>query len=161
MPTEPSPTSGVEKDTPSYQDTGEIKDVPVKDDVKTSKVIADEMDKINKDKIVGAVRTAAGIEAKPEPVGTMTKDAPQIVFRLIGGVIGCKKFELDDAEAATMAAHLNILIPLSGKVASLVIILMITLNKVYICLDAIKAKFAQTSIGEESEKRPDLPEPLS
>jgi len=137
--------SDVEKDTAGFQHTGDIKDIPIKDDVKTSRIIADETDKITAEKIRSAVRTNAGEEpkSKAEPVGTMTKDAPQLVFRLVGGFIGCKKFELDDTEAQTVATHLNILIPMSGKLASLVVIIMITLNKVYICMDAIQAKLGK------------------
>lgn len=154
--------SKVEKDVPSFEHTGDIKDVPPKDDVKESKIIDSEVNKIEADRIKENVRRSMG-EAGPEepkPVGTMTKDCPQLVFRLIGGFIGCKKFELDDAEANTMAAHLNILIPMSGKLASVVIILMITLNKVYLCLDAIKAKMSKEPVEEKDKKEP-LPEPLS
>jgi len=153
--------SDVEKDTPSFEHTGDIKDVPKKDDVKTSKVIADEMDKINKEKTVDAVRVSMGEEPKKaEVVGTMTKDVPQLIFKLAAGFIDCKRFELDDSEAQTMVTHLNVLLPLSGKAASIVIILMITLNKVLMCIDSIRAKMGAAPAEAAGEKRTDLPEPL-
>ena len=148
-------------DTPAFEHTGDIANIPLKDDVKTNKAIADETDRINRTRVQETVRIAMGEQPeKPKPQGTMTKDCPQIVFRIIAGVIGCEKFNLDDNEAATMAEHLNVLIPLSGKAASVVIILMITLNKVYVCMDAIKAKLGRRAGIEQQPDKPQLPEPL-
>ena len=154
--------SDVERDTPQFQHTGDIKDVPPKDDVKTNKVVAETVDKINKERTADAVRVSMGEEPKKavEPVGTMTKDVPQLIFKLAAGAIECKKFELDDSEAQTMVAHLNVLLPLSGKAASVVIIVMITLNKVLACMDAIRAKMGNTPVEGKAEKEV-LPEPLS
>lgn len=154
-------SDAVEKDTISFEDTGEIANVPVKDDVETSKIVADETQKIKGEKVRDAVRVRLGEEPKKqEPVGTLTKDVPQLCFRIVGGFIGCKKFELDDAEAQTYATHLNILFPVSGKMISVVVLVMITLNKVYVCMDALKLKFGHKP-AEEEEKQPDLPEQLS
>ena len=153
--------SDVEKDTAGFEHTGDINDIPVKGDVKTSRIIADETDKIGAEKIRDAVRTAAGEtpKGKKEPVGTLTKDAPQMVFRVVGGFIGCKKFELDDKDAEIYATHLNILFPVSGKLVSLIVLVMITLNKVYICMDAIQAKFGKKDDVLKQET-PSSEEPL-
>ena len=154
MPKKPT----VEKDIAVFNDTGSIPDIPAKEDVKRQKIIADETQKIETEKIKTEVRESLG-EEKPAEKGTMTKDVPQLVFKLVGGFIECKKFELDDDEATTMATHLNVLLPLSGKAASVVIVLMITLNKVLACMDSIKAKLNKPGI-ETSEKKPELPEPI-
>jgi hypothetical protein len=153
-----------EKDAAAFVDTGIITDIPPKENAKVNKAVADETDRIERERVKETVRVSMGEQpAAPVPVGTMTKDCPQLVFRVLADVIGCKKFELEDSEASTMATHLNVLIPLSGKMASLVIVLMITLNKVYVCMDAIKAKFSDKSASVEkpAEKPANLPEQIS
>jgi len=156
--------SDIEKDEAEFAHTGDIPNLPPKDDVKTNKAIADETDRVNRARIQEKVRISMGEQpAEPKPVGTMTRDCPQLIFRLAAKVIGCKQFELDDAEAQTMATQLNVLIPLSGKMAAFVVVMMITLNKVFICYDAIMRKFRkEPAEAKEAVAKPEeLPEPLS
>jgi hypothetical protein len=143
-------------DEVGFTDHGKIA-IPEKGDIATEKIIADVNKKIAKETIEAGIRQETG--TAPEKKGNLTKDVPQMVFRIAASVIGCKKFELDDDEASTIAANLNILIPIEGKIAALVVILMITLNKVYICLDAIKLKFGTKPIDEPPTKEK-LPEQL-
>ena len=123
----------------SFEHKGNI-EIPEKGDVATEKIIQEVNAKIKKEQIEGEIRKDTP-GAEPEKKGSLTKDVPQAVFRLVARVIECEKFKLDDDEAATFAANLNILIPIEGKIAAFLIILLIVLNKVYICMDAIKAKF--------------------
>jgi hypothetical protein len=142
-------------DEVGFTDHGKIA-VPEKGDIATERIVADINKKITKETLEAGIRQETG--TAPEKKGTMTKDVPQMVFRIAASVIGCKKFELDDEEASTIAANLNILIPIEGKIAALVVIVMITLNKVYICLDAIKLKFGTKPVEEAAPK--DLPPQL-
>jgi hypothetical protein len=138
------------------------KEMPVADrgDIKTEKMIQKSTDTVMKEKIDSAVRGDLGAE-KPRK-GGMTKDVPQMVFRVAGSLIGCKKFELSDEEADQMATHLNILIPVEGKMVSVVFILLITLNKVYGCLDQIKAKFGAVPDDlQAGQQKPNLPEQMA
>jgi hypothetical protein len=144
----------------TFEDKGDI-DVPEKGDVNTEKMAAEVRKKVQKENIETVVRKEEGAEKPVEKKGSMTKDVPQLVFKICAKVIGCKNFELDDSDAQTFATHLNILIPIEGKLASLVVLVMITLNKVYICMDVITAKFASKGALEERGQKPsDLPEPL-
>lgn len=128
--------------------------IPEKGDIRTEKMVADAERKVQKDQIKGAVEEKEGV-AK-EKVGTLTHDVPQMGFRVIAGVIDCKRFELSEDEARIFAHHLNILLPLEGKVVSVFVLLMIVLNKVYICMDAIKRMQNKGSI-DETKKAADLP----
>ena len=141
-----------------FKDLGKIP-IPDKGDVKTEKMTAEIEKKITKEQLEGQIREDTG--TAPEKKGTLTKDVPQMAFRIIGGFIDCKRFELSEDEAQIFATHLNILLPLEGKVISLFIILMIVLNKVYLCLDKIKAMQNKGGLEPEQPKRVDLPEPLS
>ena len=138
-------------------------DVADKGNVVEEKMRADITKKIQKEGIETEVRQETGTE-KTAASGSFTKDVPQLMFRIIADVIECPKFRLDDSEAATFAQHLNILLPLDGKIASLVVILMITLNKVFACLDAIKKKFGGSVADRPDElKKPEgekLPEQM-
>jgi hypothetical protein len=136
------------------------KDIPIpeKGDIRTEKMIADAEKKVKKDAITGAVEEKEGV-AK-EKVGTLTHDVPQMGFRVIAGVIDCKKFELSEDEARIFAHHLNILLPLEGKVVSVFVILMIVLNKVYICMDAIKRLQNKGALEPQQPKQAELPEQL-
>lgn len=145
-------------DEVSFEDKGDIP-VPDKGDITTEKVKASVKKKIQKEVIEQEVRKEEG--AEKAPVSAMTKDVPQLLFRIGAKVIQCPKFELDDGEASTMATHLNILFPISGKLASVIVIVMITLNKVYICMDAIQARFRRSSVEPQAPPKPNLPEPIS
>ena len=103
-------------DEVAFEHTGDIA-IPDKGDINEEKMIASVKKKIQKEVIEDSVRKEEG--AEKEKAGTMTKDVPQLVFKICSKAIACPKFELDDSEAATMATHLNVLIPLSGKMASL------------------------------------------
>lgn len=120
----------------SFEHKPDIK-VPDKGDVRQERVIESIEKKMNREQTEAELRGEAGEEPK-EKKGSLTKDVPQMIFRICGGFIDCKKFELTDDEAQIMATHLNILLPLEGKIVSVVVILMIVLNKVYQCMDAIK-----------------------
>ena len=142
-----------------FEHKGNI-EIPDKGDIKTEKIVADVEQKINREKIEGAVRQDTG--TAPEKKGTLTKDVPQAAFRIIAGVIDCPKFMLTDDEAASFAANLNILIPLEGKLAALMVLILITLNKVWTCLDAIKLKFGRRgSLDEMPVKKEKLSEQLA
>jgi hypothetical protein len=143
-----------------FQDMG-ASEVADKGDPVLEKMRAEVVKKVTKEGIEAEVRQETGTE-KTEAKGNFTKDVPQLAFRIIGDVIECPKFRLDDDEAAKFAYHLNILLPLDGKIASLVVLLMITLNKVYVCLDAIKRKFAKPGDAADGLKQKEnLPEPLA
>jgi hypothetical protein len=123
-------------------------DIPEKGDPVTEKMIQDINKKIQKEGLEGEIREATGTEKEGKKTG-VTKDVPQVIFRIIAAQIPCKKFELDDNEAETIAANLNILLPLDGKIAAILVITLIVLNKVYICLDAINAKMGKKKPDEE------------
>jgi len=146
-------------DNIEFKDLGKIA-IPDKGDIKTERIVADVEKKIAKEQIEGAVREDTG--TAPEKKGQLTKDVPQMAFRVIASVIECKKFELDDTEAQTVAANLNILLPLDGKIVAVFVILLIVLNKVYVCMDAIKAKATKPgNLEPEQPKRADLPPQIS
>lgn len=139
-----------------FEDKGNI-EIPEKGDIRREKMISDVKKSLTREQIKDEVKDETGMSEKK---GALTKDVPQLVFKMGAKLIGCPKFELDDSEANTMATHLNILLPLDGKLASVVVVVMITLNKVFVCMDAISAKFKRSSIEKEEEK-PNLPEQLS
>lgn len=141
-----------------FEDKGVI-DVPEKGDIRTEKIISDVKKTIQKDQIKAVVSEEEGVA--PEKKGSLTKDVPQMMFRIGAKIINCPKFELDESEASTMATHLNILLPVEGKMASLLVVIMITLNKVFMCMDAIKTKFNKTDIEKTDDNKPKLPEPIS
>ena len=141
----------------AFKDLGNI-EIPDKGDVKTEKIVAEVERKIAREQIEGVVRQDTGTE--PEKKGTLTKDVPQAAFRIMAGIIDCQKFMLTDDEAAAFAANLNILIPVEGKIAALMVLILITLNKVWICMDAIKLKFGRRGSLEEIPKKEKLPEPI-
>ena len=126
-----------------FKDLGKI-EVPEKSDVKEAKITSDVEQKIQREGIEQKVREETG--TLPEKKGSLTKDVPQLIFRLCASGIDCKKFELSDDEAEIFAKNLNVLIPLDGKIAALVVLIMITVNKVLLCMDAIKAKFGTKEI---------------
>lgn len=141
-----------------FEHKGNI-EIPDKGDVKTEKIVSDVEKKIAREQIEGAVRQDTG--TAPDKKGTLTKDVPQAAFRILAGVIDCPKFQLTDDEAASFAANLNILIPVEGKIAALLVLILITLNKVWTCMDAIKMKFGQRGSLEEPQiKKKDLPEQI-
>lgn len=145
-------------DEMGFEDKGNII-VPEKGDVRTEKMVSDVKKGITKDQIKDELKQESGaVEPKK---GSLTKDVPQLMFKVVAKTINCPKFELDDSEAQTMATHLNILLPIEGKVASVVVILMITINKVYTCMDAITAKLRPASIEEKPPQQPPMNEPLS
>jgi len=140
-----------------FEDKGTIQ-IPEKGDVREEKIISDVSKGIQRDQIKTKLTEESG--TAPEKKGTLTKDVPQVLFKMGARLIECPKFELDDQEAQTMATHLNILIPLEGKMVSLVVILMIVVNKVYVCMDAIKKK-ANKGALEEEKPADKLPEAIS
>jgi len=125
--------------------------IPEKGDPVTEKMIQDINKKIVKEGLEGEIREATGTEKESSKKGNITKDVPQVVFRIIAAQIPCKKFELDDSEAETIAANLNILLPVDGKIAALIIIVLIVLNKVYVCLDAINARKGKLPADEKKD----------
>jgi len=132
-----------------FKDLGN-KDVPDKGDIKEERMEEQIVQKITKEEKEKEIRKETGTE--PPAKGSFTKDVPQLVFRFIGSTIPCQKFELTDSEAETFAEHLNILIPLEGKLASVVVLIMITINKVYQCMDAIRARSKPNLDIEKGEK---------
>jgi len=138
-----------------FEDKGVI-NIPEKGDIREEKMVSDVKKNLDRKQIK---ETLEGETGAVEKRGSMTKDVPQIIFKIGAKFIGCEKFELDDAEAQTFATHLNILIPLEGKLTSLVVILMITVNKIYGCMDAIQAKFKPKTIKKEQEHQ-NLPEQI-
>jgi hypothetical protein len=142
-----------------FEDKGSIV-IPEKGDVREEKIISDVSKGIQRDQIKTKLTEESG--TAPEKKGTLTKDVPQVLFKMGAKFIDCPKFELDDQEAQTMATHLNILIPLEGKMVSLVVILMIVVNKMYVCMDAIKRKANKGALEEKEEKPAEkLPEAIS
>ena len=130
-----------------FEHKGNI-EIPAKGDPVTEKMIQDINKKIQKEGLEGEIRESTGTEKDATKTGGFTKDVPQVVFRIIAHEIPCKNFELTENEAQIMATNLNILVPVDGKIAALIIIVLIILNKVYICLDAIKAR------GKPAEEKP-------
>lgn len=132
--------------------------VPEKEDPVTAKMTSEINKKIQKEGIESQVRQDTGTEKTATKTGTMTKDVPQVVFKIAAGMIPCKRFELTEEEAQLMATNLNILIPVEGKIMALLVIILITLNKVYACLDVLKSKMGTASVEAEKpkEKLPDL-----
>jgi len=143
----------------SFEDKGKI-EIPDKGDIREEKMVEQSKKTIEKEAIDQAVREELGAEKGQAARGSFTKDVPQLVFRFCAKAIDCPRFELDDQEAQTFATHLNIVLPIGGKAASFVILIMITLNKVVICLDAIKKKFSPPPL-EREPARPDLGEQIS
>ena len=140
-----------------FEDKGKIP-IPDKGDINQEKMISQVEKKIEREQIEQGVRKDTGTE--PEKKGSLTYDVPQMAFRVIAGVIDCKRFELSDEEARIMATHINILLPLEGKIISIFVILMIVLNKTYACMDAIKRLQTRGSVEAPPVKQADLPEPL-
>lgn len=116
------------------------KTVPDKGNIREEEMTEDIAAKLKKQQLEKDMKVAAGVEPEKEKKGSFTKDVPQLLFRFGAAAIPCPKFNLTDEEAQTFAYHLNILLPIEGKLASIVVIVMITLNKVYQCLDAIQAR---------------------
>jgi hypothetical protein len=131
----------------AFTDKGKV-EVPPRNDVIEEKLRSEIGKKLLKENIEGELRAEDGQEPAKKK-GGMTKDTPQVIFKLVGKIIQCPKFELDDGEAQLMATNLNILLPLDGKMAALVIVLMITINKCYQCFDALSRMFG-----------PKAPEPM-
>ena len=149
-----------EKETEfGFEDTGK-KDVADKGDIKTEALTDKVKTGLKKQEIKTDLQSDAG--TGPAPTGTMTKDVPQMIFRIGASLIGCPKFELTEKEAEDVATHLNILIPMQGKIVSVVFILLIVLNKVYTCMDAIKAKLGTNNdqIPDGTKAPADLPEQI-
>lgn len=141
----------------SFENKGNI-EIPDKGDIRQERVVEGVKKTIQREQIDQVVREAEGAEKK-QAKGSFTKDVPQLIFKIGAKQINCPRFELTEQEAETFAEHLNIVLPVSGKAASIVILIMITLNKVFICMDAIKEKM-QPKI-EREPPRQDLPEQLS
>lgn len=134
-------------DEVAFKDLGN-KDIPDKGNIREEKVEEDIGKKIFKEEKEKEIRGETGTE--PPAKGSFTKDVPQLAFRIVSELIPCPKFQLSDDEAKTMATHMNILLPLEGKLASVVVILMITLNKVFTCLDAIRARSKPKMVNDEA-----------
>jgi hypothetical protein len=139
------------------------KKIPDRGEIRTEQMTEDIEKKLTKQQLEKQIKTDAGLEPEKVVKGSFTKDVPQLLFRFGAAAIPCPKFNLTDEEAQTFATHLNILLPLEGKLASIVVIVMITLNKVYQCMDAIQArskpKLANDAPGfeekpQEPEKKP-------
>jgi len=143
----------------SFENKGNI-EVPDKGDIRTEKMVEASKKAVDREQIDAEVRKELGAEKGEAAKGSFTKDVPQLVFNLAAKWIDCPRFALDDQEAQTFATHLNIVLPIGGKAASVVILIMITLNKVLLCMDAIKAKFAPPQI-EKPERRNEPGEQLS
>lgn len=122
-----------------FTDLGDKK-IPDKGEIRTEQMTEDIEKKLTKQQLEKQIKTDAGIEPERIAKGSFTKDVPQLLFRFGAAAIPCPKFNLTDEEAQTFATHLNILLPIEGKLASIVVIVMITLNKVYQCMDAIQAR---------------------
>lgn len=74
---------------------------------------------------------------------------------MVADFIDCPKFNLSDEEAGIVAKHLTILLPFEGWMVSAIVILMVIINKVIICMDAIKKKFGK----EKPENAPESKDP--
>ena len=153
-----------EADTPEFEDLGDI-EIPPKEDIHEERIKSRVEAKIEREQIEDSIRQETGTE-KEKPKTPIPPDVPALCFRMIAKAIECPKFELDDEEARTVAHHLTILLPVDGKIISAVIILMVVLNKVITCMDAIKKKLtpapiaaAQTADPRDSVKpvyKPDM-----
>ena len=127
-------------DEVSFEDLGPV-EVPAKGDLKTE-AIKDKVEaKITREVVEAEVRQDTGTE-KAKPSTPIPPDVPIMCFKMVAKVIECPRFELDDEEARIVARHLTILIPFEGKIISVIVILMVVLNKTFTCMDAIKKKFA-------------------
>ena len=85
----------------------------------------------------------------------LTKDTPKAIFRLCAGFIDCPRFNLSDEEAEIYARSLNILFPIEGKLIAVCNILLITVGKILLCIDAIKAKFGKKEQPPGETEKPD------
>jgi len=148
-----------EKETEiGFENVGQM---PVADrgNLKAEKMVQAVEDKVMKEQINSAVRKETGTET-PKKGDGITKDVPKLLFRFGAKIIGCPRFNLDDAEAEVFARHLNILVPIEGKMASVVVLLMITINKCYECFDAIKDKLSPKGDAPDELKDDKTGEPL-
>jgi hypothetical protein len=162
----PAGRQAAQNETIAFTDKGAVQ-VPEKEDIIEGGVRAGISRKLLKERVEGELRAEEGQDVGgATKKGGMTKDTPQVIFRLIGKVIQCPKFELDDQDATLMATNLNILLPLDGKIAALVIVIMITVNKVVICFDAIARLFAKKppadlpTLQDKDKKEPPLQEQI-
>lgn len=131
-----------------FEDKGNI-DVTEKGDIRTEKLVSEVSKNLTRKQIKEEIEGESGAVQKK---GSMTKDVPQLMFKIGAKFIGCPNFELDENDAQTFATHLNILFPVEGKITSVIVLLMITINKVYICMDAIQAKFKPKQLEKEEDK---------
>lgn len=144
-----------------FEDKGPI-EVPTKGDIITENLIDKTKKKITREEIEKQVRAETGTEPE-KPKTPIPADVPQLCFHAVAKLIDCPKFELDADEARTIAHHLTILIPIEGKMISVVVILMVVVNKVITCMDAIKRMFkpkeAET-VEDKKEGPQNLPEQI-
>jgi hypothetical protein len=142
-----------------FNDEGSI-EIPDKGDMKTEAIVDQTKTKILREQIEGEVRQETGTE-KEKPKTPIPADVPKLCFRMVAKYIECPKFEIDDDEARTIAHHLTILIPIEGKLISVIVILMVVVNKVIVCMDAIKRKMqgdVKDDLKPGDKANPDLPE---
>ena len=96
------------------------------------------------------VRAEAGITEIPKAPESIPKELPKIIFQVGAKMIRCEKFELTPDEAKDMAKHLSIVIgPVSSKVYSVCIIVIIVVSKVTDCFGKIKDKFTRNKDRDE------------
>lgn len=146
-----------EKDTPGFKDLGSMP-IPDRENAEDAKTVKTELKSIRKGQVVKAVRKAAGEEDRKKT--EIPASVPKLIFHLGAKFIDCEKFNLDEKEANLIAQQLTILIPIDGKIAPILIIIAIVVEKVVVCFDRIMLKFGKTEGLDKTVKKPDLPEPI-
>jgi hypothetical protein len=136
------------------------KTIPDKGNIREEEMTEDITRKIDKQEMEKDIRKATDTEPEKDKKGSFTKDVPQLAFRFVAVLIPCPKFNLSDEDATVFAEHLNILVPIGGKYASVIVLTMIILNKVFVCMDAIQARSKpkmdneQPGFAEKEEEKP-------
>ena len=119
-------------------------------DSDTQKMRTDAMKKLEKNQVEQQVRAEAGLTEIPKTPESIPKELPKVVFQVGAKIIGCDKFQLTDDEAKMFAKHLSIIIgPVTTKIYSVIIILIVTISKVSDCTGKIKSKFSKNKDGIE------------
>lgn len=96
------------------------------------------------------VRAEAGITEIPKPVESIPKELPKLVFSIGAKAIHCEQFKLTPEEATMMAKHLSIIVgPISSRIYSGIIILMVTGSKISDCFGKISSKFSRNKNRDE------------
>jgi len=119
-------------------------------DAEHQKMKAKAVSKLEQAQADQEVRTEAGITEIPKAPESIPKELPKLVFKMGAKIIRCDKFELTPDETKDVAKHLSIIIgPVSSKVYSMCIIVIIVVSKVNDCFGKIKDKFSRNKDRED------------